>query len=73
MAVLTLLSMAFLLTSRSQRTFKVEINVKAVLTSLNMAFLPISRARFKQRFIPLLAVLCKFSGDFWVFGKDILF
>ena len=39
-AVLTLLSMAFLLISRSQRTFKVEINVKAVLTSLNMHGFP---------------------------------
>ena len=63
---------------------KAGVHVKAVWASLNTAFLPIiSRSRF-QATINLyayyhnryhrLAVLCKFSGDFWtLWERDIFF
>ena len=54
--------------------------MKAVLTSLNTTFLPTSHSRFKQREISMLitittvlAVLCKFLGDFWAFWERDIF
>ena len=47
------------------------VHAKTILTSLNTAFLSISRSRLKQL---LLAVLCKFLGDFRAFWeRDIFF
>ena len=66
----------------TQLLVKAGVNVKGVLRSLNTAFLPISLSRFKRQATlnlsaylinHCLAVLCKFLGDFWAFGKEILF
>ena len=43
---------------------KAGVHVKAVLAWVNMAFLPISRSRFKQRYISMLIRLTKRLGGF---------
>ena len=60
--------------------FNAEVHVKAVLTSLNTALLPISRSRFKRRWISLFISLTfgwRFCENFWVsfghFGKFFFF
>ena len=49
---------------RHVQSIKAGVHEKAVLTWLNMAFLPISRSRFKQRYISMLIRLTKRLGGF---------